>query len=288
MKLTSLSNVRALLEQWGIRPQKSLGQNFLIDANILDILRQAADLQPDDQVLEIGTGLGILTEVLTPSAQRVVSVEKDRRLWDYLRERFRDTRNLELICGDMLELDSDALFASGINKVVANLPYSVGSAILVNFFKAVHPPQKIVVTLQQEVADRLVAGPNQHAFGLLSLWGQLTYEVSIRKIISPTCFFPSPNVKSAIIEMERRNSASPDDRVKTFFFELTKFAFTRRRKQLQTVFREPPPDWKVSAVHITTAMTTLGLDPHARPEALSVPQWLSLASQLVERVGSNH
>lgn len=281
MKLTSIADVRSLLDQRQIQPQKSLGQNFLIDANILEILRQIADLRPEDQVLEVGAGLGILTAVLIRAARRVVSVEKDRRLWALLQELFPNVPNLELVCGDMLKLDHAALFASGINKVVANLPYSVGSAILVNFFQAARPPEKIVVTLQQEVAERLAAAPGGRAFGLLSLWGQLTYDIQVRKIISPTCFYPPPNVKSAIVEMVRLdNTPAAAAAERKFFFQLTKFAFTRRRKQLHTVFREPPPAWGLAAGEIAAVFDELGVDSRARPETLAVAQWRELALKL--------
>ena len=204
MKLTRISDVHAILAEWDIRPQKSLGQNFLIDANILGILLDTAGITAGDEVLEIGTGLGVLTEPLARVARRVVTVEKDPRLWPFLKERLKAFPNVELVCGDMLQVDHEALFRSGISKVVANLPYSVGSAILVNLVQAETPPAQLTVTLQQEVAKRLTAKPGHKDFGLLTLWTQLRYDVAIRKTVSPTCFYPAPGVSSTILNLVRQ------------------------------------------------------------------------------------
>jgi len=256
MKLTRISDVHAILTEWDIRPQKSLGQNFLIDANILGIMLDTAGITTGDEVLEIGTGLGVLTEPLARVARRVVTVEKDSRLWPLLKERLTAFPNVELICGDMMKVDHEALFRSGINKVVANLPYSVGSAILVNLVQAETPPAQLTVTLQQEVAARLIAKPGHKDFGLLTLWTQLRYDVTIRKTVSPTCFYPAPGVSSAIINLIRRERLTdgttrvfgvrssgfgqPTDNFldRHFFYALTKFAFAHRRKQLKTILSD--------------------------------------------------
>ena len=281
IKPTRPSEVRDLLQELNFRPLKSLGQNFLIDANILAIMLDTAAITPQDQILEVGTGLGVLTEPMAAKARRVVTVEKDRRLGDFLKQRLQQFRNVELICADMLSLDHNTILASGINKIVANLPYSVGSAILVNFLQAKALPQRMILTLQLEVARRLAARPGRADYGLLSLWSQLTYDVSIRKIVSPSCFYPTPNVRSAILQMVRREpmeTASTDDH--EFFFALTKFAFSQRRKQLGTVLRTMPAKWNLSPEHIHAAFQDLDLDLQARPESLSVIQWHRLAHTL--------
>lgn len=285
MKPTRPSEVRALLDELNIRPLKSLGQNFLIDANILAIILDTAAITPDDEILEVGAGLGALTEPMASMARRVVTVEKDRRLFDFLKDRLARFSNVELICADMLSLDHEALLASGLSKVVANLPYSVGSAILVNFLQAKALPRRITVTLQYEVARRLVATPSHPDYGLLSLWSQLSYEVSLRKIISPTCFYPSPNVRSAILRLVRREPGGMEADDREFFFTLTKFAFSHRRKQLGTVFRDVPAQWNLSAQRIQAAFRDLNLDLQARAEALSVAEWQRLAQALNPRAG---
>ncbi len=263
-----------MLVELGIHPSKALGQNFLVDANVLAILLGVIGAAPDDEILEIGPGLGVLTGPLTHVARRVVAVEKDRRLHAWLMTRFAGCRNLELICGDMLLTDHEALLRSGINKVVSNLPYSVGSAILVNFLGAETPPARMIFTMQAEVARRLTAAPHAPDFGLLSLWSRLSYDVEIRKIVSPGCFYPAPVVKSAVIHMARRNppiAAAPE---KKLFFEITKFAFSHRRKQLKTLFREQPEGLSFRVGSVLDAFRSLGLDVTARPETFSVETWL--------------
>ncbi|MCX6992627.1 MAG: 16S rRNA (adenine(1518)-N(6)/adenine(1519)-N(6))-dimethyltransferase RsmA [Kiritimatiellaeota bacterium] len=295
MKLTRISDVHAILTEWDIRPQKSLGQNFLIDANILGIMLDTASITAGDEVLEIGAGLGVLTEPLARVARRVVTVEKDPRLWPLLKERLKAFPNVELICGDMMKVDHEELFRSGISKVVANLPYSVGSAILVNLVQAETPPAQLTVTLQQEVAKRLTAKPGHKDFGLLTLWTQLRYDVAIRKTVSPTCFYPAPGVSSTILNLVRQERICPadDSQYRHFFYALTKFAFAHRRKQLKTILCDAIIRYSVSErlsdlaieSHLSTenvlaAFRKLGIDPRTRPEDLSVELWRRLANAL--------
>lgn len=277
MNPTHPSEVRALLDELRFRPLKALGQNFLIDANVRAILLAGAELAPEDEVLEVGAGLGVLTEPLADLARRVVAVEKDRRLCEYLGQRLKQFPNVELICADMLSLDHEKLLASGITQVVANLPYSVGSAILVNFLQARTPPPRMTLTLQLEVARRMAATPEHKDFGLLSLWSQLSYEVKIRKIVSPACFYPAPKVRSAIIQLNRREPLQPTPAERDYFFALTKFAFSQRRKQLGTVFRSAPAKLRLTQERVRKALQELELDLRARPEELSVEQWRRLA-----------
>lgn len=283
MNPTRISEVRALLEELRLRPQKSLGQNFLIDANILAIMLTAAAIGPEDEILEVGAGLGVLTEPIARIARRVVAVEKDRRLYDFLKQRLARLPNVSLICADMLEVDHDALLRAGITQVVANLPYSVGSAILVNFIHARLPPRRMTVTLQAEVARRLVATAGGKDFGLLSLWGQTVYDIAIRKIVSPSCFYPTPKVESAILSMVRREPVEQDPAERDFFVALTKFAFGRRRKQLGTALRAAPPQWNLTPQRIRNAFRELELDTQSRPEALTAAQWRRLARTLNPR-----
>jgi len=277
MNPTHPSEVRALLDELRFRPLKSLGQNFLIDANVRTILLAGAAIAPEDEILEVGTGLGVLTEPLAGLARRVVTVEKDRRLCEYLKERLKSFPNVELICADMLDLDHEALLASGITQVVANLPYSVGSAILVNFIQARTPPRRMTITLQLEVARRLTATPGHKDFGLLSLWSQLIYEVKIRKVISPACFYPAPNVRSAILQLIRREPLEPAPAERDYFFALTKFAFSQRRKQLGTVLRATPVHLNLTPERVRNAFQKLEIDLRRRPEELTVAQWRDLA-----------
>ncbi len=311
MKLTRISEVRTILKQWDIRPQKSLGQNFLIDANILEIMLATAGVKAGEEVMEIGSGLGVLTEPLAHIARRVVTVEKDPRLWPLLRERLKALPNVELICGDMMKVDHAALFRSGISKVVANLPYSVGSAILVNLVQAERPPAQLTLMLQQEVAARLTAKPGHNDFGLLTLWIQLRYAATIRKTVSPTCFYPTPGVSSTIVNLVRKGppadsitrgcaargsefGQSPDNfQDRHFFYALTKFAFAHRRKQLQTILGDAvithsvierrgdvPIETHLPKSNVLASFRDLGIDPRARPEDLNIELWYRLANAL--------
>ncbi len=288
LNLTSPADVRRALELLNVRPVKSQGQNYLIDANILGIILKTAELAPDDQVLEIGSGLGVLTEALAKNVRRVVTVEKDSRFAGFLQSRFQPMANIEFICADAMRLEPEKFWASGINKMVANLPYSIGSALLAGIFKSDSRPEMIVVTLQAEVARRLAAEANTDDYGLLSIWGQLNYETEIRKIVSPTCFFPKPDVQSAIISMKKRrpDGGEPSDRV--FFFALTKYCFGQRRKQLQKIISNAPPQFCRPAHALRDIFRKLEIDPRIRPEALTIAQWVQLADRLGDETSGDN
>ena len=276
--LTSLSGVRRILRERDLKPLKTLGQNFLVDLNILNMIVRAADLQPGDAVLEIGAGLGVLTEALAAGGRRVVAVEKDLRLREHLESRFAGAASVELVMADALEMDLDAMLASGLNKVVANLPYSAGSAILVNLLRAPNRPRRMVLTLQQEVARRLTAAPGSREFGLLGVWARLDYAVAIRKLVSPGCFYPAPKVKSAIVEFERLGAAPCTEAERGFFYELTKAVFAHRRKQLKAILAGMAEKRQFAAP--TSVLEALEISPAARPETLDTAAWLRLAREL--------
>ncbi len=316
MRLTSPTEVRALLEEMDFKPSRILGQNFLIDGNILRILVDLADLQPSDGVLEIGPGLGVLTAPLIERAARVVAIEKDDVLYEKLAERLAEAANLELIHADALAVDLPGLLAGGsfdgrdgigavagpcrpvasvfadrtaadpvppfgvnkpvdvprlvcpLNKVVANLPYSVGSRLLVELARAPHRPERMVVTVQREVADRMVAGPGSRDFGVLSVFLQLDYEPFLRKRVSRTCFFPAPQVESALVELRRRPQRVEPLENESGFHELVRTCFAHRRKQLGAILRKPE------------AIAAAGLNAQQRPETLSIGDWIRLANRV--------
>lgn len=278
MNLTAPSEVKALLDKLGVRPNKTLGQNFLIDANILKILLATASLRQSDAVLEVGPGLGVLTEWLARWSGRVVAVEKDRKLFRYLRDRFAETPNVELIEGDVLDLDLDRLLTHGINKVVSNLPYAVGSRFLVELLLAQHAPEQIVVTLQLEVARRLAAEPGGNDYGLISVLAQSRYKVEIRKEVKRTCFLPPPDVKSAMVNMLLLTQPREEPRDRGHLCETLKKAFSHRRKQLAPILQRILP--KESAADIERLLRSLEIDPRARPENLTPADWIRLSNAL--------
>lgn len=278
--LTHPSEVKALLGELGLRPRKQLGQNFLIDANILKIILAAAHIEPGDRVLEIGPGLGVLTEWLVRYADEVTAVEKDPVLLAYLHRRFAGAERLRLVHADILECDLPAFFAGGINKVAANLPFSVGTRALVGMLEGDSVPERMALTVQQEVAQRLAAGPSTADYGLLSVLAQTRYRVTLRKTIRPTCFLPAPEVQSALVQLDRREDAPELAGRWPTFRDLVKTAFSRRRKQLATLFRTVP-EWQ--AVAPPDLLARVGLPAEVRSEQISPDQWAALFLALAPR-----
>jgi len=280
MKLTSPTDIRKELEQAGVQPSRQRGQNFLADANILNIVVESAELQPADRVIEVGPGLGTLTERLAEKAGKVIAVELDSKLFKYLEERFARQENVELIHSDILDLDLARLIPPF--KVVANLPYSVASRAMVDLSCLADPPELIVATIQLEVAERLVATPGCGDYGLLSVFMQTVYAAEIRKIVSASCFWPRPRVQSAVVVMRRRADFAMDAPVRTLLHEVARRGFMRRRKQLAGTLDGMEGKHDVKAERVRRLLTDLGLTPEARPEELSPTQWRSLAERLVQ------
>ena len=269
MRLTSPTEVRALLQQMDFKPSRVLGQNFLIDGNILRIMIEAAALKPDDHVLEVGPGLGVLTAPLLEQSARVTAIEKDDRLYAYLRGALV-APNLDLRHADALDVDLHGLLAGGVNKVVANLPYSVGSRVLVELVHSAARPECLVVTVQLEVAERLAARPDTNDYGLLSIYAQLDYDVTVVKRISRTCFWPAPQVASAVVKLARRPHREVPLRDELQFRHLVKTCFSHRRKQLGSLVRDH------------AALQRAGLQPAQRPETVAVSGWCRLANELAD------
>ncbi len=239
-KLTSPSVIRALLDSLGHRPNKGLGQNYLIDSNILGIIIEAAKISPADQLLEIGPGLGALTQALLATGAKLTAIEKDQTMSAHLRTHFK---NLPLIEEDVLDINLNELFAGGINKIVANLPYSVGSRFIVNALEARPLPDRMVFMVQKEVADRLTAQPGGKEYGPLAIWSQLNYDVKTIKNVSPTCFMPAPKVWSAVVRFEKRTVPLAEAADYERFKKLIKLSFTQRRKQIGSNLRKNYPEF---------------------------------------------
>jgi 16S rRNA (adenine1518-N6/adenine1519-N6)-dimethyltransferase len=270
-RLTSPREVRGLLAQLGHRPNKGLGQNFLIDANILDIIADTADIQPDESVLEIGPGLGALTERLIPKAKTVTCIEKDPVMVEYLKSRFS---NFTLIESDALDLDLDVLFAEGITKVAANLPYSVASRLMVDMAECEHRPMRMSLTIQKEVAVRLTAPPGDKHYGLLGILTGVFYENTLVKKISPTCFLPPPKVWSAVVKMERRATPLVDADTYPVFKKLLKYCFSQRRKQVGTILKH------MGISPVDALLADAGIGHTERPEVIESERWEALARLL--------
>ncbi len=253
----TVTQVRRALEELNLRPSRALGQHFLIDGNILDIIVREADVRPDETVIEIGPGLGALTGRLVERAARVIAVEKDRRLAEHIRRHFPE---VELIVGDAVKVELPAC-----DKVVANLPYSISTPILERFVEGEPKPRRLVLTVQREVAERLAATPGHKEYGALTLFTQLCYHVTIVHVVSPRCFFPEPKVDSAIMALDRR-----EPRVKLLpgapFHEIVRRGFSQRRKMLGKLLAG------FGAVEAGIA--------RRRAEELSLEEWIRLANAL--------
>ena len=271
--LTRPSEVRALLTQLDFHPSRLLGQNFLIDRNILNILLDAAELQAADEVVEVGPGLGVLTDALLERVAAVTAVEKDNRLAPHLRERLAGHPKLTLIHSDILDCDFPALFPRPGMKLVANLPYAIAARLLVELTAIPHPPALIVATIQREVADRLVAAPSSDDYGLLSILLQRHYAISTVKHIAPSCFWPPPEVQSSISRLALRPEPLGGPADELALRALLRHAFSRRRKtrarSLRDLAADPLP-----------ALAAAGIAPTARAEELPPEAWPALLRAL--------
>jgi 16S rRNA (adenine1518-N6/adenine1519-N6)-dimethyltransferase len=277
-----LSEMRDLLARRGIRLTKSLGQNFLHDAHQLERIAAAAELTRADKVLEIGPGLGPLTELLLKKTGEVLAVEKDGRLVEVLRERFNPQSPIpnprfELLHADALDFLQRDPRDWRDWKLVANLPYSVASPILVELSAGRRAPNMIVVTLQLEVAQRLMAATDDDDYGVLTLLVQLDFQPRGWFKIPPGCFFPSPDVDSACVCLVRRETPLLVEEQRDAFRRIVKKSFSQRRKMMLKLLKQDWPKEKLDA-----ALAALNISPHERAEKLSLEQFVALTKFLVK------
>jgi len=269
-----LNDMRDTLAARGIQLTKSLGQNFLHDQNQLRRIAAAAALLPDDRVLEIGPGLGPLTEVLLEGAAKVLAVETDARLVAFLGERFPHPR-LELLYADALDFLKSEPRDWSRWKVVSNLPYSVASPILVELACGARAPKKIVATLQLEVARRLMAAPGGADYGVLTLLVQLDFEPRDSFKIPAASFFPEPDVDSACVVLERRSAPLLPENRRADFVKIVKRAFSQRRKMMFKLLKQDWPEEK-----LLSAFAELGISRQERAEKLALARFAALAKLL--------
>ncbi len=278
VRMTRLSEVRRLLIERDFHPSRLLGQNFLVDGNILDILISTSEVEPGDRVLEIGPGLGAVTTGLLEAGAHVTAIEKDHRLVDLLLGLSGAEDRLTLVEGDALEQSLPLIRRQRLTRLVSNLPYGPGSRILVDLLCHAPGLQTLTVTVQLEVAERLVAVPGGKDFGILGLWGQVHAEVELVKEVSPGCFWPRPAVTSAIVHMRRRpRSALPADDL-PFFYGLTRHAFQQRRKQLVSLLAKAPPPFRMEAEKTRSCLDIAGIPLTARAEDLPLGVWGMLSA----------
>jgi 16S rRNA (adenine1518-N6/adenine1519-N6)-dimethyltransferase len=270
-----LSEMRELLGARGIQLTKSLGQNFLHDQNQLQRIARAGELTKNDRVLEIGPGLGPLTELLIEQSGHVLAVEKDARLLPVLRERFGAVPALELQHADALDIVRDHTRDWADWKLVANLPYSVASPILVELAQNPRRPERLVATLQLEVARRLMARSGDDDYGLLTLLVQLRYHPRELYKVPRGCFFPEPDVDSACIVLIRRATPLLEEPLHPQFERVVKSALSQRRKKMSKLLKAQWPDDLIAR-----SIAALGLPADVRGEKLSLEQFVALTKSL--------
>ena len=264
-----MAHPKQLLTRYSINPKKSLGQNFLVDDSLITAIVEAAVLSDSDEVFEVGSGLGDLTLQLASKSKRVVGIEIDGRLIPILDERLIDWPNVELIQGDVLDIDTREVF-KGSYKVVGNLPYYITGAILRKFLTSPEKPSAMVCTVQKEVAQRISAGPGK--MSLLAFTVQYYAKVTKIRTLKAGSFWPKPDVDSAVIRLDILETLPLSILDEARFINLAKVGFSQKRKQLQKNLRQ----MAYSTTELTQIFKKAGIDGTRRAESLSMEEWLSL------------
>ena len=285
MRIADYSVTKAVLERHGFTFKKSFGQNFLTDTNILQKIVDTAEIDDQVNVIEIGPGIGALTEFLAERAAEVMAFEIDHRLVPILADTLRDFDNVTVVNEDILKVDLAQHIQNFKNpdlpiKVVANLPYYITTPILMHLIESGIPFSEFVVMMQKEVADRISAKPNTKAYGSLSIAVQYYLTAKVSFIVPRTVFVPAPNVDSAILKMVRRPEPAVAVEDESFFFKVSKASFTHRRKTLWNNLTGYFGKTEEVKDKLTKALDQAGLSPSVRGEALSLEEFASLADAL--------
>jgi len=285
MRIADHSVTRAILERHGFTFKKSFGQNFLTDTNILQKIVDTAEIDKNVNVIEIGPGIGALTEFLAENAAEVMAFEIDDRLVPILADTLRDFDNVTVVNQDILKVDLAQYIAEFKNpdlpiKVVANLPYYITTPILMHLIESGIPFSEFVVMMQKEVADRISAQPNTKAYGSLSIAVQYYMTAKVAFIVPRTVFVPAPNVDSAILKMVRRERPAVEVQDEKFFFKVSKASFVHRRKTLWNNLTSYFGKSEETKGKLTAALERAELSPSVRGEALSLEEFARLADAL--------
>lgn len=279
---------QAIMNQFGINTKKSLGQNFLTDINILKNIVAAGDVQKTDNVVEIGPGIGALTEQLARAAKQVVAFEIDDRLIPVLDHTMAPYDNVTIVHNDILKVDLEKEFAKQFVdvtaplKLVANLPYYITTPILMQVLQSGIHFDNIVVMMQKEVADRLSAEPGTKDYGSLTLAVQYRMNAKLAFTVSRTAFVPNPNVDSAIISLTPREPLAIQPRDEKRLFELFKIGFVMRRKTLWNNLTTAFGKGEAMQAKLTAALAAIDLDPRTRAEKLSLERFVELHNALFD------
>ena len=287
MRIADYSVTRAILERHGFTFKKSFGQNFLTDTNILQKIVDTAEIDENVNVIEIGPGIGALTEFLAENAAEVMTFEIDERLVPILADTLRDFDNVRVVNEDILKSDLQARIKEFANpnlpiKVVANLPYYITTPILMHLIESGIPFSEFVVMMQREVADRISAQPNSKSYGSLSIAVQYYMTAKVAFIVPRTVFVPAPNVDSAILKMVRRDQPAVGVKDEAFFFKVSKASFTHRRKTLWNNLTSYFGKSNEVKTKLESALDNAELSPSVRGEALDLQGFARLADSLYD------
>ena len=287
MRIADYSVTKAVLERHGFTFKKSFGQNFLTDTNILQKIVDTAEIDKNVNVIEIGPGIGALTEFLTENAAEVMAFEIDERLVPILEDTLRDHDNVKVINEDVLKADLQTRVKEFENpdlpiKVVANLPYYITTPILMHLIESKIPFSEFVVMMQKEVADRISAEPNTKAYGSLSIAVQYYMTAKVAFVVPRTVFVPAPNVDSAILKMTRRKQPLVEVKDEDFFFRVSKASFVHRRKTLWNNLTSHFGKSEEVKNKLEQALENAAIKPSIRGEALSISDFARLSDALRE------
>lgn len=289
MKIADYSVTKTVLERHGFTFKKSFGQNFLTDTNILQKIVDTAEIDKQVNVIEIGPGIGALTEFLAENAAEVMAFEIDDRLIPILADTLGHLDNVTVVNEDILQADLQERIKAFKNpdlpiKVVANLPYYITTPILMHLIESKIPFSEFVVMMQKEVADRISAQPKTKAYGSLSIAVQYYMTAKVAFIVPRTVFVPAPNVDSAILKMVRRDQPLVEVKDEDFFFRVTKAAFVHRRKTLWNNLTNHFGKSDEVKEKLEQALAAAALAPNLRGEALSLEDFARLSDQLLEQL----
>lgn len=277
-------NTIAVLQKYNFTFQKKYGQNFLIDSHVLEKIMDAAEIGKDDCVVEIGPGIGTMTQYLAECAGEVVAVEIDKNLIPILTETLADYKNVSIINEDILKVDLNRIVEEKNGgrpiKIVANLPYYITTPIIMGLFENHVPVKSITVMVQKEVADRMQVGPGTKDYGALSLAVQYYAKPEIVAIVPPNCFIPRPNVASAVIRLTCHEKKPVEVKDEKGMFALIRASFNQRRKTLANSLSNAQ-NLSLTREQVTEALESMQLSPTIRGEALTLEQFAALADILL-------
>ena len=281
--LGNSARTKEILNKYNMSAKKKFGQNFLIDSGVLESIVEAAGVSRDDCVLEIGPGIGTLTQYLAEAAGKVVSVEIDKTLMPVLSDTLSEYDNVTIINEDVLKVDIGAIAAEYNGgkpmKVVANLPYYITTPIIMKLFESGAPIESITVMVQKEVADRMTEGPGSKDYGSLSLAVGYYAEPESVCDVPPSSFIPQPNVGSAVVRLTKYDKPKVTVSDEKYMFEIIRTSFNQRRKTLSNSLSNNP-SLGVSRQQVQDALTKMGINDKARGETLSLEQFAALSDIL--------